>query len=708
MLALGRGRGARGAPGSEGRASPPCPQGRLGRGLRRACLGWLAASLAAAAGDAGAARGPVSVAALLELPPGELLRHALEARDAGEWERAEGLLEGLSARHALIADHADLLRLRLLLASGRAAEVVAEVRAGHHRGSPLEGELAALQAQAQASLGDEAAARRAWRAALDTRPGPGRRASLLAALADSLERSGERDAAAREWLSLWSSLPLTPEAARAEARLADLERRQGRALRGPRDWLRRGDALFEERRNEEALAAYDRVLAAPATAARDRDAARAQRAHTLFRLRRYREAAEAYAALPARDEHRIARARAIARAGDPRRGAELLEAIGQRGRGEEPSRAQYLAALLFEGEGEADHASKLFTLVAHGGSAAWASQALWRLGWSAFAAGRHQEAQELWERLATRETDPIERLRARYWRARAAARLGRADEAARGFAEIAREYPLSYYGWRSLERLEGGRLAANGAPPPPALARGRPSLAPGELERPRILLEAGLAREAREELDRLFGRARSLGDRLGLAELYADAGDYHQPQRLMVDAYTESLARGPAPDSIDLWWHAWPLPYGESVRGEAGRRAGLGPELVYAIMREESGYRPEVVSVSGARGLLQLMPETAERLARGVPLPGFAPDDLFSPEINIQLGAAYLGDLLARFAGRTSAAVASYNAGPQPVESWLQASGAEDDEWVETIPYDQTRGYVKRVLRSVHAYRVLY
>jgi soluble lytic murein transglycosylase len=365
--------------------------------------------------------------------------------------------------------------------------------------------------------------------------------------------------------------------------------------------------------------------------------------------------------------------------------------------------------VLFEGEGEAEHARKLFALVAWGGSPAWASQALWRLGWSAYAGGRYQEAMALLEQLAPRENDPIERLRARYWRARAAARLGREEEAARGLAEIAREYPLSYYGWRSLERLDGNPLAAEAdVSAPPAIARGSSSLAPVDLERPRILLEAGLVGEARAELDRLFGRARGVEDRLELAELYANLGDYHQPQRLMVDAYTESLARAPAPDAIDLWWHAWPLPWADSVRGQAGGRAGPGPELVYAIMREESGYRPEVVSVSGARGLLQLMPETAERLARAIPLPTFAPDDLFLPEVNIRLGAAYLGDLLVRFGGRTSAAVASYNAGPQPVASWLQGSGAEDDEWVEAIPYDQTRGYVKRVLRSVHAYRVLY
>jgi soluble lytic murein transglycosylase len=124
-------------------------------------------------------------------------------------------------------------------------------------------------------------------------------------------------------------------------------------------------------------------------------------------------------------------------------------------------------------------------------------------------------------------------------------------------------------------------------------------------------------------------------------------------------------------------------------------------------MREESGYRPTVVSTVGARGLLQIMPETGERLAQEVALADFDPDDLFEPPINIRLGAHYLRTLLIRFDGQLSAAIASYNAGPSAVERWIDPE-LEDDEWVESIPYDQTRAYVKRVLRSLYAYRVLY
>jgi soluble lytic murein transglycosylase len=126
-------------------------------------------------------------------------------------------------------------------------------------------------------------------------------------------------------------------------------------------------------------------------------------------------------------------------------------------------------------------------------------------------------------------------------------------------------------------------------------------------------------------------------------------------------------------------------------------------------MREESGFRPEALSVVGARGLVQIMPETGRKLAQRLGAPSYSPDELFVPARNLELGAAYLAQLLARFDGRLPAAVASYNAGPEVVERWLAQNGAlEDDAWIESIPYDQTRAYAKKVLRSVAVYQALY
>ena len=226
--------------------------------------------------------------------------------------------------------------------------------------------------------------------------------------------------------------------------------------------------------------------------------------------------------------------------------------------------------------------------------------------------------------------------------------------------------------------------------------------------RARILLEAGMLAEARAELELLYPRARGLADRLNLAQLYADSGDFYRPELLMVEGYSARLAGLPAPGDFEVWWHAWPTPFADLFREVAESGIRVERELVYAVMREESGYRPEVVSISGARGLLQIMPETGEHLARRESLSEFSPDDFFIPSINIRLGSAYLEQLMMRFDGRRSAAIASYNAGPEAVSGWLATGPFEDDEWVEAIPYDQTREYVKRVLRSLQVYHVLY
>ena len=123
----------------------------------------------------------------------------------------------------------------------------------------------------------------------------------------------------------------------------------------------------------------------------------------------------------------------------------------------------------------------------------------------------------------------------------------------------------------------------------------------------------------------------------------------------------------------------------------------------------DSGSTVLAVSWAGARGLLQIMPDTGSVLARDAGLERFDPDDLFVPRINIRLGSLYLDQLTRRFDGNASAAIASYNAGPEATARWLvESPDVEDDVWVESIPYRQTREYVKRVLRSVHAYRELY
>lgn len=635
------------------------------------------------------------------------LRAARHARVAGELDRAAELLAEVARDHPVVADHASALQAEVLTEAGEPGQAVAvllEAIAAYPE-SNLRAVLFRALGAARLEFGDEGGARAAWDAALrahdrDVAP------ELMLALAESHERNGESEEAFARYRELWLTFPTSEQAERAGRQLAALEADDpGRVLEAE-DWRRRGDRLFRAHHNEEALASYDTALERGLSESKARRAGY-RRAHALFRMRRYAEAVEAFGALPDSAEHRLWSARSLARAGRVPESIEAFEALANDDRGAIGLRASFLAGLLLDGRELHDEAVAHFERVASSRRhLRLANGALWRLAWSEYRDGDFETALPRLERLIEIEEDPIDALRWRYWRARSLEALGR-PEGAREFAQIAAHYPFTYYGWRASSRANGAVGDARAAER--KFQPGKRQLSARSLERARILISAGYPEMAGRELQRLAGSARSLAERLELAQLLSDAGDFHAAQRIVVDAHVNDLARGPTPRNEDLWWHAWPAAYDDEVARATAQPGAVGRELVYAIMREESGYRPEVLSVSGAYGLMQIMPETAKRLARDTGRAQFVAKDLLRPGVNVALGAWYLGELGARFPQRISAAIASYNAGPEAVESWLVDDPTRlDDEWVEAIPYDQTRSYVKRVLRSLHAYRVLY
>jgi soluble lytic murein transglycosylase len=634
--------------------------------------------------------------------PGLVLRAAIAAAERGDVDEADELFTRVDERHPEIGDYATLLQVRALLDAERPVDavVVGETALRRYRRSRLHARMLGALGEAYLSVGAEPAARNVWTLALGETAAASVRAGFLLLLGESYERGGLTDDATKAYRELWRRYPGEPEGDLAAERLDALEAAAGGTLRTPADQLQLADSFYELRRNEEAHDAYRTALTAGLASSEARRARR-QLASTLFNLRRYPEAAAAYQALGREPEAQIQHARAVARAGDSDAAVGMLENLAKSLRGSYGDRSRYIAALLLESQPPDPRASAHFARLAQSaGDQGIRLDARWRLAWAAYSTGTYPETLYHLEALERATPDPIERLQARYWRARTLEHVGD-ERASQLFEAIAAEYPLTYYGWRSAGRLGFREVAAVDAQPPRRTAA---RIRPAEIERVRALIEAGLESDAREEISALASRSLSFGDRLDLAELATDAGDANRAQRLVVDAYQEPLARGPQPGFEELWWLAWPWVLSGDVEGDAP----VDTELVYAVMREESGYQPKVVSIVGARGLLQIMPETGRQLASDLGIP-FEPDDLFDPALNVRLGSYYLSELSRRFSGRDSAAIGSYNAGPEAVARWLDERGSlEDDEWVETIPYSQTRSYVKRVLRSQWAYRTLY
>ncbi|MCX8007064.1 MAG: lytic transglycosylase domain-containing protein [Coriobacteriia bacterium] len=177
------------------------------------------------------------------------------------------------------------------------------------------------------------------------------------------------------------------------------------------------------------------------------------------------------------------------------------------------------------------------------------------------------------------------------------------------------------------------------------------------------------------------------------------------PHRLWMVALVVALAavalgavRGPA--AVQRLYH--PLRYEDAI-AEAARDCGIDPYLVAAVINAESGFKPHLVSDAGAVGLMQLMPSTAQEVARGS---GLDPRriDLRDPATNVALGTRHLADLLARFED-TATALAAYNAGAGAVGRWMAEEGTET---LVEARYPETAAYVKRVLAERDAYARLY
>ena len=255
---------------------------------------------------------------------------------------------------------------------------------------------------------------------------------------------------------------------------------------------------------------------------------------------------------------------------------------------------------------------------------------------------------------------------------------------------------------------------------PKAVAEAELTWEPGALrEDPRfragvLLLRLGLVREAADELGAIDPRrlrdaaAASPDAVLLVADLLDRAGDHRAAHGLLRTRARAAFRRPPDGENVRAWKIAYPPAYREDVKRWAPP-AGVPIDLVQALMREESALDPRALSPAGAIGHTQLMLPTAQSVARQLRLGKVSRTSLTDASLNIRLGARYLGELVRRFDGSVALALAAYNAGGGAVSRWLdQRRGLELDEFVEEIPVEETRGYVKRVLRSYAAYRLLY
>ncbi|MDQ3606835.1 MAG: transglycosylase SLT domain-containing protein, partial [Gemmatimonadota bacterium] len=456
---------------------------------------------------------------------------------------------------------------------------------------------------------------------------------------------------------------------------------------------------------------YRAWLAAGQGSPAERSAVRLLLGEALFAAGDYPAAEEALAPLatipaPAGAEAAYLLGRTRYRRGREARGREtLLAAAARFPSSPRAADALFLVADLSHDERELGQARTLYRRVAreHPGSPR-AGLSLMRLGGMAMAEGNHAAALEAWEEARRTFPDGDVRLQATYWSGRALRAMGDSAAAAARFREVRRQQPVSYYSVRAAERLGEPfwPLPLDPSPPPDALARAAVERQLGVLD---LLRRAGLHEEAQAEAARLADGAKGTP-----ASFYA-----------LAEAL---IARGYPVQGINLGWKleeaaggwnerllriVYPFPNRELIAAEA-RERGLDPFLVAALIRQESTFRERVASPVGARGLMQIMPETGRPLARAARIGDWDPELLYNAEINVHLGTLYLAEQMRTYDERLPQVFSAYNAGPSRVERWSRIfpEGREMELFTERIPFAETRSYVKILTRNIALYRALY
>jgi soluble lytic murein transglycosylase len=317
-----------------------------------------------------------------------------------------------------------------------------------------------------------------------------------------------------------------------------------------------------------------------------------------------------------------------------------------------------------------------------------------------------------------KEGDPYELERGRYWRARMLEETGEKEKSLDVFEALAVEHPATYYGLMSRVRIHqndearGRRLAA-------MLDFSQPTASPWPLDAGLMaddphflagveLLRLGFPEAASPELVSVTRSGLSAEAIRLLVQLLSLTGDAKNAHAIARVALRKDLSGRITPHTRPIWEVAYPNAFRELIEKHC-RDAQVEPDLLQALMREESALDPKALSWAGALGLTQLMLPTARGVAKTLKLKRVTAAMLLEPELNIRIGSSYLGTLLRQWSGNKAYALASYNAGASAVRRWREQYPSQElDEWVENIPIAETRGYVKRVLRSYTTYQLLY
>jgi soluble lytic murein transglycosylase len=339
----------------------------------------------------------------------------------------------------------------------------------------------------------------------------------------------------------------------------------------------------------------------------------------------------------------------------------------------------------------------------------YAERAAWKLGWFAYKNGRYADTVRAFESVCAHFPRSDYRPSWLYWSGRAHDALREPALADARYALVATDYRNSYYGRLALRRLatRGGpaHLAADPVDEP---APDAPPLPPNE-----PVIRALLALDLYDQaLDELHYAQKNSGDSSAIQAtigwIYNRRGDLRAGINAMKRAYPQYLAAGGEKLPSELLKVLFPVSYWTEIRHYASQHQ-LDPYMMAALIAQESTFTVDVKSSANAYGLMQLLPSTGRVYARKVGISKkFSLSLLTTADTNLRMGTAYFADLVRQFGG-AHFALATYNAGPNRVQRWInEKAGLERDEFIDDIPFPETQNYVKKILGTAEDYRRLY
>ena len=517
------------------------------------------------------------------------------------------------------------------------------------------------------------------------------------------EEAGDKNSAAQVYRGIWLNNPAEPQASKAWERIQELEKSGVKiAAFTPEELFQRASALYARNQRTDALQTLQSI---PLEGQTPEFAARVDlrigMAH--FRLRNYKQAeksltkAAASSVAGIRAEARFWLAKSIEQQERYEQAFDLyMELAREGGKQELSDDALMEAAGMRRGLGLYLDAARLYEQVSKSRpDSRLISRAAWESAWCRYLAGDYAGAAESLKILLK---DGTEREKSLYWLGRSLENIADVN-AATYFRTLLDEYPDGFYAaWYRDQRGLGDSRESLGQ---------RNALAELPLlsgfEKPRLLASLGMPAEARSEMGAAI---KKMGDKKkispGLTRLYLEMGDY----RSALGLFKENSALKWDKTTLPLWTAGYPKAYSGQV-GQYSSANSVSEALIYAMIRTESSFSNEIRSPAGAIGLMQLMPNTAKDINGGKePL---NPLRLTDPEFNIKLGTRYFRELLNRYDGDAVYAIAAYNAGSGTLGRWRKKlNGLKKDEFIENIPYRETRDYIKKVYASAATYRQLY